>query len=159
MKCRLCNTNFEPSDEEYAYAKQAGKPTQEIPYSYIEACLPKFCCYECFKHYSHFKSHGNKERLRKHKEKNRWLYHIGDKEPRAGSPDAQREEQAYRRKMEESCARKPPKTGHSGFSANMATPTLLPSELILGKASERILSESETHLGGEDGEKYNFQDE
>lgn len=92
MKCRMCNTNFDPSDDEWAYARQEGNPDKHNGYSYVESYLPKFCCYECFKHYKHFKSHGNKERLREHKEQNRWLYHIGDKDPRPGTQEAQRAE-------------------------------------------------------------------
>ena len=160
MKCRLCNTNFEPSEEEYAYAREAGSPEKNEGRSYVESFLPKFCCYECFKHYQHFKSHGNKERLRKHKEQNRWLYHIGDKEPRAGSPDARREEELYRKKMEESCEKRPPKVGHTGFAdGSQINPPILPSEVFLGTAKNRVCDEVSIHLGGDDGDKFNFEGE
>ena len=159
MKCRLCNTNFEPSEEEYAYAREEGSQDNNEGCSYVESFLPKFCCYECFKHFVHFKAHGNKERLMKHKEQNRWLYHIGDKDPRPGTQEALQEEISYRQKMAESCSRKPPHVGHSGFSENMVNHTELPSTFLFGKPEERVLDESAIHLGGEDGEKFNFEGE
>ena len=101
MKCRMCETEFSPSEEELQHARnELNLNLYDSQYS-LESFLPNFCCWECFKHYQHFKSHGNKERLKKHKEQNRWLYHIGDKAPRASSQEARNEEESYRKKMEE----------------------------------------------------------
>ena len=157
MKCFKCNRTFEPSEEEWQHAREIG---QKGFMSTIECRLPKFCCWDCFKIATHFKSHGNKERMRKAKERNRWSYHIGELPPMPGTPDARSEEEAYRQKMVESCRKRPPRVGYSGFSdGSMINPMVLPSEALLGTSKRRVLDECTIHMGGEDGDNFNFPNE
>lgn len=161
MKCLYCHSLFEPSDEEVRHAREVAPITKD---NWKVACreinLPHYCSKTCFaksreKQISKLKPTQQEGYLIQ----NRWQYHIGKREPVPGSQMAKNKEREYRIKMDESLSKKPPRFREGGFSASISTVSLLPSEAIFGKSTKRVCDESCLHLGGEDGEKFNFEGE
>lgn len=161
MRCLYCHSEFISPVEE-----QRASILYEIP----------FCSWECFRDSEyglrmHLSILTKRERERflsgkglkdegKAKEKCRGYYHVGAVGAKPGSAEAKAEEDRYREKMRESCKRRPPRVGHSGFGSDSnVNPPLLPSEAIMGVARSRILDEADIKMGGEDGEKFDFTGE
>jgi hypothetical protein len=159
MKCPKCHCHFDPSDDERSRAIERGRARGKSKVSYVESYLPKYCSWECLKEARGLKFRNGSKREKLEMAKNRYLYHIGPAEAKPGSPEARIQECAYRKRMAESVRRKPPRFADSGFAHVASTVTSLPSESIMGPARRRVLDECATHLGGEDGENFNFEGE
>lgn len=161
MTCLHCHTRFEATKEEQDKCTLA-----DVPY----------CSWECFRDderglrwHPNALTRDNRNRLfsgkrlkdeKKIKVKYAGYYHEGPRDPTPGTKEAMEAENAYRRKMANSCSKRPPKVGHSGFGSDgHSTPTLLPSEIYFGKAKTRVLDPDAGHIGGEEGEKFNFEGE
>lgn len=159
IKCPICKRIFDPSpEEERRCFEKYGKPDSN-GHTYVECNLPKYCSWECFKMARGLRFNGNKENEEKSKAKNRWLFHIGDIPPRPGSEESRKEYAEYLAKKQKSLEEKPPRFTACGFSENISTVTMLPSEYFLGNPTTRVLDDFSYHLGGEDGEKFNFENE
>lgn len=159
MKCPICHRLFEPSPEEHQRAvKTYGKPDSQ-GYTYLEIGLPKYCSWECYKNFAGLRFHGNRQKEEEAKLKARWIYHVGDIPPMPGTNEAKKEEAEYRKSMQKSLEENPPRFMNTGFSENISTITSLPSQTFFGSPNSRVLDECSIHLGGEDGDTFNFESE
>lgn len=156
MKCPVCNRMFEPSDEEIAKAKEI---SVSWPRPVFFCSLPRFCSWECFKqfHGLQFKGKTAVDKEQKAKDRNRFDYHVGETSPLPGSDEARQKELQWREENERKLQQNPPKYRHGGFSGVISHGTCLPSQAYFGNAKSRVLDECDYHLGGEDGEKFNFE--
>lgn len=160
MKCPVCHRMFEPSDEEWKHTREVNGPDVGSRHTYFEIGLPKFCSWACYKHFAGLRFHGNKAKENEAKKKNRWIYHIGELGPRPGTTEARIEEEKFREEMQQMLEEYPPRFIQEGFSNHVSTVCMtLPSQFFFGKPNTRILDDSAVHLGGEDGETFNFPDE
>lgn len=159
VKCPICKRVFEPSEEEMRRCVEKFGTPDSNGYTYVECNLPKYCSWECFKHSKGLRFHGNQEKEKKSKQENRWMYHIGDVPPRPGSEESRKEYAEYLEKKRLSLIEKPPRYIQGGFSENISTVILLPSQILMGNAQKRVLDDFSPSLGGEDGEKFNFENE
>lgn len=159
VKCPVCHRLFEPSDEEFRHSvAENGKKSRQV-HTYIECGLPRYCSWSCFKKSRDLRFHGNAHKELAYKKQNRWMFHIGEIPPLPGSKEAKMEEEQYREQMKKSLVENPPRFVETGFSENISTVTLLPSQIFFGNPAERVLDDFAVPLGGEDGETYNFENE
>ena len=157
MKCLHCYRMFDMTEDDMKVSALA-----EIP----------FCSWECFRdsefglrQHARSLSKKRREAIMKDeaaaKAKVRGFYHVGEAMPKPQSEEAWAQEEAYRERMRKSCAKKPPRLRGASLRMNegMGSRTLLPSEVFFGKAASRVLDEADLRLGGDDGEKFNFEGE
>ena len=134
MKCMTCSCDFDPTPEEQALLD--GSSCSYIP----------FCSRECYLQYwrkipKHLKGCGPNT-----------LFHQGEIKSRA--------DVGHGKILPPRKTRKPKfRIGGFSYAAPGNQAAWLPSEIYFGKASKRVLDESDVSLGGEAGDFFNFEGE